>query len=1348
MGTVSRILQRGRRGFVLPMSLVATFITLMIVGASARYCTTQLRTSQEYLSRTRCRLAAQSAIEMVKVQILEECKKIGANISAVNGGGTADLKTVVGAIKNSAESREEILSRIPGAGSDLSVSWDVKEVLKPGEGTDEEARTGKYLILATARTAGPRATSVTLQECIDVPLSNFDLFCYAYFADGDGHLISRYLTVNGDVRCNGKFRLSGAEVNGFIYAHDGVELATKDKMWFDYKDVTACTPGYYNRTYRAESDRYAKVRPTDPLGNGDEWIGGYQGIPRKYKKKGPLGIFTWSMSDSETPPVMSSKTWTSVSAKDESTPIVVDDANRLTMPKITDANFGTYKSTSGGSLVCSNCYVTAAGKVEQLSATLRLKATVSVETTVTTPGQSTTYWTETARRGNGSYKDTTGGTSGYCPPNGIPVYRYKNYGRILIPSGWEYLADENGNAAQTMKNVGYANPGFRNLDEGGFIFRHDPSGKEYIERVAGFCGIDPKLIVEYLSGSAQNGTGQDGWRYYVPEYTATIIGRFLDCYDPDPVGFLVVNVNLDGSIVISYVYGNSMNESWKQHTVLPETRTSGDVYAHVCKPASELSAEERNGGAWKPLDDGVWNADKSRYFTLTDLDVAAQELANQYAKYNSCRSDVNGYFNSTRNGWKKCSATSSYYYKADENRGVMDMDVETSGLFITRYSVTGSYRDFSEKVEIVPERIVEQNHFIPVYEWRSSRKDSSWVSIGIDRKGRKNEKKSYESGVSKYFIFEDDLAKVAAYQVQANRYTYADGKKVANRVEEEDISNLFGRDDNWDLNCSTGYRSPEPIGYFQINVTELQVDGSGYNYLTYAQVKEMVNGDLSIEKKRWTEETPGGTTTRTEEITVETNVVRQLRRVFVKDGYKVVANTGYRQAGATEPLVRSEDLVLSAKAGDVLKDGDTTEKLRPFMEDGLKCNQRTSELGTGGKSPDEGAVILIGTWDYPIVIDGPVVFESDVLIRGFVTGRGTIYSGRNIHIIGDICYKNPPFWPYVKSAGGAPENVDRDMLILVSKGSIVVGNYVKDEMWTDGILGGHYIDGNAVSSSADPLARTYTETNYKDYDPKFSKVKYDKTSQTLTRDNVRYYESVVGDYVFISENDSARNGKPATGSASSLTVNGCDCRLSQFWDCNPYYNQSDETCRMVASFQCSAIEQYANGKNWPSNYRVGTGSKSFRSIWSDSSFHTLCNSKFAESYSRFRSNWWSGTKPCLSYIQSINAVLYASAGIYGVIGGYKTPVVINGAIIGQDEALLPFVRNRRRYLFSSVSEDLSLTLNWDIRLNPNARDRLNGSDVGWPRSDSAETTGDVTGVRVLSWQEVPDSFNEEYHATP
>ncbi len=97
---------------------------------------------------------------------------------------------------------------------------------------------------------------------------------------------------------------------------------------------------------------------------------------------------------------------------------------------------------------------------------------------------------------------------------------------------------------------------------------------------------------------------------------------------------------------------------------------------------------------------------------------------------------------------------------------------------------------------------------------------------------------------------------------------------------------------------------------------------------------------------------------------------------------------------------------------------------------------------------DKGALVLVGTQSNPIVVNGPVIVESDVIIKGYVTGQGTIYSGRNIHIVGNIQYKNPPSWSN-KSTQNA-NNSSKDMLGLMAKGNIVLGDCTQDS-WLSSI---------------------------------------------------------------------------------------------------------------------------------------------------------------------------------------------------------------------------------------------------------------------------------------------------------
>jgi hypothetical protein len=100
------------------------------------------------------------------------------------------------------------------------------------------------------------------------------------------------------------------------------------------------------------------------------------------------------------------------------------------------------------------------------------------------------------------------------------------------------------------------------------------------------------------------------------------------------------------------------------------------------------------------------------------------------------------------------------------------------------------------------------------------------------------------------------------------------------------------------------------------------------------------------------------------------------------------------------------------------------------------------------ETADDGCLVLVGTYDNPIVINGPVVVEKDLIIKGYFTGQGTIYVGRNTHIAGDLIAKNPPVWnkPDTTPEATAEANRDKDLLALAAKGNTVMGDYT-DTTW-------------------------------------------------------------------------------------------------------------------------------------------------------------------------------------------------------------------------------------------------------------------------------------------------------------
>lgn len=87
-----------------------------------------------------------------------------------------------------------------------------------------------------------------------------------------------------------------------------------------------------------------------------------------------------------------------------------------------------------------------------------------------------------------------------------------------------------------------------------------------------------------------------------------------------------------------------------------------------------------------------------------------------------------------------------------------------------------------------------------------------------------------------------------------------------------------------------------------------------------------------------------------------------------------------------------------------------------------------------------GSAALIGTATRPIRIHGPVTFTQDAVIKGYVEGQGTIYTGRNTHIVGSLRYVDPPDFRGANPVSVDNANEKKTMLGLAARGSVMMGN--------------------------------------------------------------------------------------------------------------------------------------------------------------------------------------------------------------------------------------------------------------------------------------------------------------------
>jgi len=98
-----------------------------------------------------------------------------------------------------------------------------------------------------------------------------------------------------------------------------------------------------------------------------------------------------------------------------------------------------------------------------------------------------------------------------------------------------------------------------------------------------------------------------------------------------------------------------------------------------------------------------------------------------------------------------------------------------------------------------------------------------------------------------------------------------------------------------------------------------------------------------------------------------------------------------------------------------------------------------------------GNVIMNGTASDPIVLDGTVAIDGDLIINGFVKGEGTLIVRGNVYIPTDVQYLDgrevlpgdDPASPTGPRTFGVAQDGTRNTLGLTSGGNVVVGDYLR-----------------------------------------------------------------------------------------------------------------------------------------------------------------------------------------------------------------------------------------------------------------------------------------------------------------
>ena len=342
--------------------------------------------------------------------------------------------------------------------------------------------------------------------------------------------------------------------------------------------------------------------------------------------------------------------------------------------------------------------------------------------------------------------------------------------------------------------------------------------------------------------------------------------------------------------------------------------------------------------------------------------------------------------------------------------------------------------------------------------------------------------------------------------------------------------------------------------------------------------------------------------------------------------------------------------------------------------------------GNQVRAPDYGALVLIGTESQPIEINGPVIIPSDVIIRGYVKGQGTIYSGRNIHIVGDIKYKNPPSWNNKSTSG--TDNKNKDLLGLMAKGNIVLGNYT-DSKWVS------------------DLNTTMTSTTYVpayECDTSDAAIGYPKRFNDSSSGTRLHYQSEekVSASVF-AECESA--------GLADFVPGGRDPTSGKFG------KDRGETVRIkVGSHKENKskwVDGHWNGRNYVNGHyeyyeeEVDDYADVPKTSYNRKYYESVCNNSVITS--NLQRN---GSQ--IASITQIDAVLYNNHTICGKIGACS----FNGALVCRNEAIM----------YSG-----NLWMNWDIRLYSGSSETVSNDKVGLAKSSD-------NPPQVIDWRELPEGI--------
>jgi hypothetical protein len=155
---------------------------------------------------------------------------------------------------------------------------------------------------------------------------------------------------------------------------------------------------------------------------------------------------------------------------------------------------------------------------------------------------------------------------------------------------------------------------------------------------------------------------------------------------------------------------------------------------------------------------------------------------------------------------------------------------------------------------------------------------------------------------------------------------------------------------------------------------------------------------------------------------------------FPDDGGGSGAGAGNRVVDAAEFAAATAGFTGSLSGGSIHLAGPGAIDTASELASALSTGNRPS-LGPA----TTGSVVLTGTLERPIVLNGDVAIDGDLVLQGTVIGEGTLMVSGNVYIPSDLVYKDGTDANGDRTFGIASDGTS-NTLALAAGGSILVGN--------------------------------------------------------------------------------------------------------------------------------------------------------------------------------------------------------------------------------------------------------------------------------------------------------------------